>query len=439
MGIDSNLGSAMKHVTNRLLQVRNWIYSLGAEGLEGAELRQVNMVAVVSIIPLLTGLSFAIMFAIYDFEEFALSSKLSILANLPFLLPLALLATGRRLAARALLLTLLTGVVAGFTFINSAQAGTPLYHLAIVLVSFLVLGQTRWVLLVFFVVLSVTLYVYENIHFTEPISALNFDQEILDILFALNAITVFFLVTLITHIFYTLVVRAETGLKSARAHEARFANSVSEYLDPYLVDGLRNEADLEPRIHHLTVFFSDLAGSTRISFAMNQDDYGRMINAYVCEMQAVIKNAGAFIEDISGDGILGYFGNFNSQGPAKDALCAVSMAQEMQSRLSQLLQHFKAEFGLNEELHMRIGIASGDAMVGKTAGARAIYTANGDVVNLGAKLEKAVKEISETGGILLSEPMGRAVANKFDLEEHTMVIEGGRLTVYSVNASPKGV
>jgi class 3 adenylate cyclase len=422
----------MKIAINQFHRAMSWLYSLGTEGLEGAELRQVNMVAVVSVIPLLTGISFGIMFAVYDLENLALSAQLSILANVPFVLPLILLATGHTLAARVVLILLLTVVVASFTYINSAQAGTPLYHLAIVLVAFLVLGPARWLLMVLFVGLSVALYVYELVSFTEPLAALNFDQKVLETLFVLNAVTVFFLVTLITRIFYNLVVRAEEALRKAHDHEAKFASAVSDYLDPSLVEGLRDGADLEPRVRHLTIFFSDLAGSTRISFAMDQDAYGQMINAYVREMQAIIKEAGAYIEDISGDGILGYFGNFNSRGPTGDALCAVAMAREMQARLSLLVPGFMSAYGLPEDLYMRIGIASGDAMVGKTDGARTIYTANGDVVNLGAKLEKAVKEISTTGGILINEATGRAVDADYSLEEHTMTIEGEALTAFSI-------
>ena len=74
-------------------------------------------------------------------------------------------------------------------------------------------------------------------------------------------------------------------------------------------------------------------------------------------------------------------------------------------------------------------------MVGKTEGARAIYTANGDVVNLGAKLEKKVKDISAKGGILPSEPTGRYVAGDIRLERHEMDIEGESLVAYSVTGT----
>ena len=74
-----------------------------------------------------------------------------------------------------------------------------------------------------------------------------------------------------------------------------------------------------------------------------------------------------------------------------DAADAVLMALEMQDRLADLSAEYQSLHKLVEPLAMRIGVSSGNALVGKTAGARAIYTANGDIVNLGAKLEQNLK------------------------------------------------
>ena len=52
--------------------------------------------------------------------------------------------------------------------------------------------------------------------------------------------------------------------------------------------------------------------------------------------------------------------------------------------------------------------------------------------NLGAKLEKKVKDISATGGILLSEATGLHVADAFGLEKHEMNVEGEDLVAYAL-------
>ncbi|MCP5373155.1 MAG: adenylate/guanylate cyclase domain-containing protein [Hyphomicrobiales bacterium] len=225
---------------------------------------------------------------------------------------------------------------------------------------------------------------------------------------------------------------AEDRLRAANGRLARFSDAVSEYLDPMLVGSLRDGGDVAPRLCFITVFFADLAGSTRISMAMDEAAFGDMLGAFVAEMQAIVKTHRGYLEDISGDGIFGYVGNFDSRGPAADAADAVAMAVAMQARLAELSVDFRARYGLPEPLHMRIGINSGEALVGKTSGARAIYTANGDIVNLGAKLEKKLKDLSDTGGVLLGPRTADLVAGRFDLTAHAVTVEGAEMTVCTV-------
>jgi len=178
-----------------------------------------------------------------------------------------------------------------------------------------------------------------------------------------------------------------------------------------LVDNLRDGNDVEPRVHFVAVFFADLVGSTRLSRTLDEDSFGIVIQEFVREMQQVIKFHRGYLEDISGDGIFGYIGNFNSRGSESDAAEAVVMALEMQLRLAELSPEFQSRHGLSEPLCMRIGISSGNALVGKTAGVRSIYTANGDIVNLGAKLEQKLRDLTDAGGILISEQTAALVTD----------------------------
>lgn len=239
-------------------------------------------------------------------------------------------------------------------------------------------------------------------------------------------------IALIMNAFSRAIHQAEDELQTANQKLAAFSHSVSEYLDPLLVQGLRDGKDLGPRSCYLTVFFADLAGSTRIGRQMNEQAFGDMLQEFVGRMQQVIKSYDGYLEDISGDGIFGYLGNFVSLGPKGDALHAVTAAIEMQAQLAALVPEFVDRYGLPETLKMRIGISSGEAQVGKTSGARAIYTANGDIVNLGAKLEQKLKDLREAGGILLSEATAELVKDRFDLVPHAVVIEGHGTTVYSL-------
>ena len=401
------------------------ILAFGTEGLDSTQARQISVVTVTSLLAIGILPSYAAFFAVYDYSGLLLPIKQGLVATLPFFAPLVLLALGRRLAARILLSLLISTTVTMFAYVYSEASGVQHIMFAFALTAFLIFDKSEKPLLIFFIAFPAVLHVYASYSFTDVYPGINIDRALLEILFVMNTVTTFFIICVITFMFYNLVYNAEESLK-------RFSGAVSEYLDPSLVDNVRDGADLSPRVQALTVFFSDLVGSTRISFAMDQNDYGRMINVYVREMQAIIKARGAYIEDVSGDGIVGYFGNFGTRGEKEDAVQCVTMALEMVAKLEDLVPGFKETYGLPEDLHMRVGISSGEAMVGKTEGARAIYTANGDVVNLGAKLEKKVKDISAKGGILLSESTGRCVAGDFRLEQQEMEIEGEALVAYSV-------
>jgi class 3 adenylate cyclase len=105
----------------------------------------------------------------------------------------------------------------------------------------------------------------------------------------------------------------------------------------------------------------------------------------------------------------------------------------MQLRLADLSNEFQSRYGLSEPLRMRIGISSGNALVGKTAGVRAIYTANGDIVNLGAKLEQRLRDLTDGGGILISEQTAALVEGHFALDRHILIIEGQEMGAYMVD------
>jgi class 3 adenylate cyclase len=224
----------------------------------------------------------------------------------------------------------------------------------------------------------------------------------------------------------------EGRLQAANAHMARFSETVSEYLDPMLVDNLREGEDLTPGLKFITVFFADLAESTRLSRIMDQEKFGSMIQEFVGEMQHIVKSHRGYLEDISGDGIFGYIGNFESAGQEQDARDVVEIAYAMQRRLAELNPRFQEFYGLPEPLRMRIGISSGEAQVGKTSGARSIYTANGNIVNLGAKLEQKLKEMTDEGGILISSKTASLLESGAGIIEHEVELEGARLSVFQL-------
>ena len=401
------------------------IFAYGTEGLDAAQARQVNVVTMVALIAILAIPSDIAIFWLFGFPIFFLPNIFAAAFTVLYGVPLILVGLRRHLAAKIVLALMLNADMFIYAFFYSADAGVHLFMPAFGLLAFLMFDSSQKVLMGFFVALPAVLFLFVIYHFTAPYEAIHLDHGVIRILQITNSMIMFVVICFVVFIFFARVERAETRL-------LRFSDAVSEYLDSGLVEKLRDGEDVRPRLRDLTVLFADLAGSTALSFVMEKENYGRMINAYVREMEAIIKAAGAYIEDISGDGILAYIGNFNSSGAKEDALTAVETAVAMQRKLRELVPSFRAAYGLPDELFMRVGIAAGPAMVGKTEGVRAIYTANGEAVNLAAKLEAKVKEISADGGILIAESVQDLIGDRFAAARRTLDVEGQTITAYSV-------
>ena len=413
-------------IRESLRRATSAVLAFGTQGLSVTEARQVHAatvgsLAVIAVTPFFTMLSLAQGHAFFSFEV-----AVTFLVNPALLAPyVALLKLGRVESAK-IAYAIGTNLIAVFyAFLFSEGAGLYFYAFALAVMPFFLFDQRRGFLLAVFTMLPAVSFLVMTTYFESPTEGFGMPPNLLHQLWTLNFVSALFVTSIVYTVIFVMIRRAEDRL-------ARFSGTVSEYLDASLVDRLRDGADVAPRLRRLTVFFSDLIGSTRTSFAMGKEAFGQMIDEYVREMQKIIKAHGGYIEDVSGDGILGYVGNFDSTGPKADAVAVVSMCVEMRRRLKALAPRFRDLYGLPGELRVRIGISSGEAMVGKTAGARAIYTANGDVVNLGAKLEKRVGEVSPNGGILVSRETADLLSGLFELEPHTLDIEGRSIETFLV-------
>ena len=188
-----------------------------------------------------------------------------------------------------------------------------------------------------------------------------------------------------------LVVTAWRQLTEERAKRhirGLFANALS----PALVDRLTEDPSLlklggERRV--LSCYFSDLQGFTPLSKRLGEQGTVRLLNRYFDRMTEVIQNRqGGYLSKFMGDGIFVFFGAPIFQDD--HAVRAVSSALDCQATLRAFNEELKAE--LPEGLVSRIGIATGDVMVGNCGSTDKFdYTAIGPTVNLASRLETANK------------------------------------------------
>jgi len=137
-------------------------------------------------------------------------------------------------------------------------------------------------------------------------------------------------------------------------------------------------------LRDVTLFFSDLVGFSAFAETMRPDELVALMNRYLTAMTGVIEAHGGFVDKYIGDAIVAMFG---APSPDPDhAARATRAALACSIRLEAL----NRETAGAPRLAHRIGLNTGEALVGNVGSERRFnYTALGDAVNLGSRLESA--------------------------------------------------
>lgn len=162
----------------------------------------------------------------------------------------------------------------------------------------------------------------------------------------------------------------------------------------------------------LTLLFTDLAGFTSISEALDAEAVAAILNRHLTEMTEIVLRYHGTVDKFIGDAVMAFWG-----APILDSdqsVHAVKAAMEMQEKIAAMRAEVLANGG--PELQMRIGVHRGDCIVGNMGGDnRFDYTAIGDSVNLASRLE-GVNKVYHTG-ILISETAAQVVAGQIGLRQ----------------------
>jgi len=183
-------------------------------------------------------------------------------------------------------------------------------------------------------------------------------------------------------------VRAYVG-ETQRKREVQRA--FSRYVSPELVEQILADPQklaLGGEQREITVMFTDLAGFTKLTEKHPPPVVQQVLFKHFTAMTEVILARRGTVVQFIGDAVMAFWG-----APLDDpdhALHAVEAAVEMQRAMDRLRVELRAQ-GL-PEIHMRIGVNTCEAIVGNMGSAtRLAYTAMGDGINLGARLEGANK------------------------------------------------
>ena len=173
--------------------------------------------------------------------------------------------------------------------------------------------------------------------------------------------------------------------------EKRLKSTMYRYMTQELAEELLklDDAKLGGDRKEVTILFSDIRGYTTLTENMEAEEVVRMLNEYFESMvEAVFKHKGT-LDKYIGDAIMAVFG---SPLPlAEHAVMAVQTALEMRDRLLEL--NILRQSTNQCAIKIGIGINSDTVISGNIGSSKRMeFTAIGDGVNLGSRLESVSKQ-----------------------------------------------
>lgn len=184
----------------------------------------------------------------------------------------------------------------------------------------------------------------------------------------------------------------------------------SRYVSPHVLDELIKQPEklaLGGTRKPVTIMFTDLAGFTQLSESLEAETVASLLQTYLTRMSAIVVKHGGTLDKYIGDAIMAFWGAPLPDDKQVDH--AVNAALEMQDACKAMRQE------LEIELHMRIGVHSGDAIVGNMGSDSLFdYTCIGDNVNTAARLESINKQYGTD--ILLSESVKQHITTNIQCQ-----------------------
>jgi adenylate cyclase len=204
----------------------------------------------------------------------------------------------------------------------------------------------------------------------------------------------------------------------------RLRATFSKYVSSDVVEEILEDREglaLGGKRRHITVLFSDIRGFTSISEQIGPEQVVLLLSDYFGQVTHIVFKHGGTIDKFIGDAVFAIFGAPKSHGD--DAVRAVKTGIEMIELVESLGPKWTQIIG--RPLKVGVGINSGDAVVGSIGSEiRSEFTAIGDTVNLGSRLEGLTKELGVP--MLISEFTAAEVKDAIPLRPLRQVKVTGR-------------
>lgn len=191
------------------------------------------------------------------------------------------------------------------------------------------------------------------------------------------------------------------NFSEASAEKKQIKGAFSRYVAPAIVDDMLSHPDklkVGGEKRDITCLFSDVRDFTSISEQLTPAQLGWALNRYMGKMTDIVFETNGTLDKYIGDAIVAFWGAPLDIGD--HVTQAVQAAVDMLEALPAVNEELAAE-GL-PEFKIGLGLNSGECSVGNMGSDQIFaYTALGDAMNLGARLESLCKHYGAQ--ILISE------------------------------------
>ncbi|WP_275080649.1 adenylate/guanylate cyclase domain-containing protein, partial [Mycolicibacter sinensis] len=163
----------------------------------------------------------------------------------------------------------------------------------------------------------------------------------------------------------------------------------------------------------VTVLFADVVQSMQLAATVGTERLREIMTELVTRAAAVVQRFGGTVDKFTGDGLMAIFG---APVALEDhAVRACRAALVMQEQAGGLAEQLRRRDGV--DLQVRVGINSGEVIVGDIGSGTLGYTAIGEQVGLAQRMES----VSPPGGVMLSAATAQLVAAVSVLGEPELV------------------
>ncbi len=204
----------------------------------------------------------------------------------------------------------------------------------------------------------------------------------------------------------------------------KIMGAFGKYVSPIIVEQIAKHPDklkLGGEKRNVTILFSDIRGFTSISEKLKPEQLVRLLNEYLSAMTTIILKHDGLVDKYIGDAIMAFWNAPLNQ--PKHARLACLTAIEMIKKLGEIQEKWKKEKLPN--IDIGVGLNTGDAVIGNMGSYdRFDYTAIGDNINLGSRLEGLTKQYGVK--IIISEATYAQVKDEFVARKLDLVSVKGR-------------